>query len=138
MCLTKEYSVTPCRYSEISRGVIVFCTNVIFICWIKIQLSLLACLQELMFHPVHVKLVVLTELTVLLLCNKFLGFFTAYFLTKSKVEISLENSDIMVFDLIVLVLGSSFTFKTIIVYILNLLMSCLDIRLPNSGLQMAV
>ena len=87
-----------------------------------------------MFHPVHVKLVMLTELTVLLLCNKFLGFFTAYFFTKSKVEISLENSDIMVLDLIVLVLGSSFTFKTIIVYILNLLMSCLDIRLPNSGL----
>ena len=121
--LTEDYSISPCRYSEISRSVIVSCTNVILICRVKIKLSFLACFQKLMPHTMHVKLIVLTELTVLLFCNKFLCFFTAYFITKSKVEISLEYSNIMILDLVVLVLSSSFTLEAIIIDILNLLMT---------------
>lgn len=134
MSLTEDYSVSPCRYSEIGRSVIVICTDVILICRVKIKLSLLTCFQKLMPHSVHIKLIVLTKLTVLLFSNKFLSLFTAYFVTKSKVEISLENSNIMILELVVLVLCSSFTFEAIIIDILNLLMACLDIRLPNSCL----
>ena len=134
MSLTEDYSVSPCRYSEIGRSVIVICTDVILICRVKIKLSLLTCFKKLMPHSVHIKLIVLTKLTVLLFSNKFLSLFTAYFITKSKVEISLEDSNIMILELIVLVLCSSFTFKAIIIDILNLLMACLDTRLPNSSL----
>ena len=134
MSLTEDYSVSPCRYSEIGRSVIIICTNVILICRVKIKLSLLTCFQKLMPHSVHIKLIVLTKLTILLFSNKFLSLFTAYFVTKSKVKISLENSNIMILELVVLVLCSSFTFEAIIIDILNLLMACLDIRLPNSSL----
>ena len=134
MSLAEDYSVSPCRYSEVGRSVIVTCTDVILICRVKIKLSLLTCFKKLMPHSVHIKLIVLTKLTVLLFCNKFLCLFTAYFLTKSKVEISLEDSNIMILDLVVLVLCSSFTFKAIIIDILDLLMACLDTRLPNSSL----
>ena len=133
MSLTEDYSISPCRYSEISRSVIISCTNVILICGVKIKLSFLTCFQNLVPHSVHVKLIMLTKLTVLLLCNKLLCFFTAYFITKSKVEIPLENSNVMILDLVVLVLSSSFSFEAIIIDILNLLMSCLDLRLPNSS-----
>ena len=133
MSLTEDYSVSPCRYSEIGRSVIIICTDVILICRVKIKLSLLTCFQKLMPHSVHIKLIVLTKLTILLFSNKFLSLFTAYFVTKSKVEISLEDSNIMILELVVLVLCSSFTFEAIIIDILNLLMACLDIRLPNSS-----
>ena len=83
--LTEDYSVSPCRYSEIGRSVIISCANVILICRVKIKLSFLTCFQKLIPHSVHVKLIMLTKLTVLLFCNKFLCFFTAYFITKSKV-----------------------------------------------------
>ena len=66
---TKQNTITPCWSSVFLRGVIIICVHIISICWIKIKLTFMECLQQGVFLSFAQQLIIPKKRSIVLHSN---------------------------------------------------------------------
>ena len=122
--LRKKHSIGPCRRLMFHRVVVVR-TLIVLVSRLKHELALLASLEHLICHAVHVKLIPTHQLSEVFLRNSLLDFILRHINTEIKT--AKEDFHVVVVHFIVLELSATLSFVSLTIQVVKLLETLLSI-----------